>query len=105
MESIKDHNRNHIILHWLLKTIIISVVLSVFADNLVIVVNKIESLSIYIPVWRRILIDFLFPVVYFVWSGIDLNKKLAKYDKQVAKHHKSQELQTNSTGLGPPKMI
>lgn len=96
MESIKDHNRNQIILHWLLKTIIISVVLSVFADNLIIIVNKIKPLSFYIPVWRRILIDCLLPVVYFVWSGIDLNKKLAKYDKQVAKQHKSQEPQNIS---------
>lgn len=96
MESIKDHNRNHIILHWLLKTIILSVVLSVFADNLVIIVNKTEPLSFYIPVWRRILIDCIFPVVYFVWSGIDLNKQLAKYDKQVAIQHKSQEPQNIS---------
>lgn len=96
MESIKDHNRNHIILHWLLKTIIISVVLTLFADTLVIIVNKTEPLSFYIPVWRRILIDCIFPVVYFVWSGIDLNKQLAKYDKQVAIQHKSQEPQNIS---------
>src|SRR5574344_1462226 len=96
MESIKDHNRNHIILHWLLKTIIISVVLTLFADTLVIIVNKTEPLSFYLPVWRRILIDCIFPVVYFVWSGIDLNKQLAKYDKQVAIQHKSQEPQNIS---------
>ena len=91
MKQFEDHNRKHIILFWLFKTVILSVFAAVMMDNIVMLVNRTGKFGLNFPLWRRVLVDILCPVIYFIWSSISLNRKLADYDKKVEAKRNSQE--------------
>ncbi len=87
----KDHNRQHIVLLWLFRTVITSVVILLMTDNVVVIINRTGSIAPNLPLWRRILVDILLPALYCIFSGIELNKKLAEYDKRLAINRQRQK--------------
>ena len=84
----KDYKRQHIILFWLFRTVMITMAIIIVVDNFVIFINGSDEISIHYSTPRRIMVDITIPILYIILSCIRLNKKLAEYDYQLGVNQK-----------------